>query len=685
MDRLRRTVLALIRQRRLLAVAALVAAVAVALRVVYWTEYAGLPAGRLALGADALEYDRWARQILSGQWLWSELPIHGPLYPFLLAAAYHLTGVNVVAVRALQLGLDLASLTLLAMAVWRLLNLRAAIVAAAIWALYQPLIYYSAELFCEGLAVFLVSGVLLCWALAHRPGGRRPYRVWPLAVSALLCGLAATAHPLTLCLSVPYLGWCLYSLWGRFAGRRRWAVAGLLAGLAALPVLPVALRNLQVSGELVLVQARAGLNLYLGNNPQANGTCYVRPGKAYDALVQQPLQAGCRTEAEARRFYLGQAMAFALHQPLHAAGLVVRKALLTWHGRDLPSGPDLPILQVLTPLMRLPLLRFGFVGPLALAGWAVARGRRRLVPVLWAPVCGTLALALLVTSGRYRLMLMPALIAGAALAVEGLWRAWLRDDRRAWSRAVVLALAGLVIATTLPVPALPTAEAEAMALLAEAAWRAHEPRQAEYLARYGLNSAPREAALHHLLGNALLEQGRLPEAVAELQEALAVDPARTTAQVDLGIALDSAGDTALALAALNAAAAAPGAGAEAWYSLGVINERQGDVASARGDYATALRHDPLHASARLNLGLLLLREGQPEAAPGLLHQVLRLRPRDDKALAGLAVYHAQRREFAAASAFFEQALAANPARDDLRVAYAEMRDEQRGRQDPGRP
>jgi tetratricopeptide (TPR) repeat protein len=677
MEWLRRTGLALLRQRHLVALAATVFAVAVAVRVVYWLQYAALPAGRVALGADVAEYDRWAREIVSGQWLWTELPIHGPLYPFLLAAAYRLTGLSVVAVRALQLGLDLLSLTFLALAVWRLLNLRAAVVAAALWALYQPLIYYSAELLCEGLVVLLLSGVLFCWALAHRPGGRRPHRLWPLAASSVLCGLAAITHPLTLFLSGPYLVWCVYSVRQRFAGQRRWAFAGLLAGLFALPILPVTLRNAWLSGELVVVQARAGLNLHLGNNLQATGTCSVRPGTAYEALVRQPLQAGYHGETGARRYYTKAVIAFVLKHPLRAAWLVLRKALLTWNAAEIPSGSDLPIMQALTPLMQVPLLRFGFVAPLALAGWAVARRRPRLFPLLWAPVCGTVALALLVTSGRYRLMLAPALVGSAALAVEGLWRAWQRDDRRSWSRAVALAMAGLLAAHTVPVPELPTAEVEAIALLAEAAWRVKEVRQAEHIARYGLTSNPHAAVLQHLLGNSLLEQGRHAEAKAALEAAVAADPERATALVDLGIALAVAGDDAQALAVLYRAAALPEAPADASYNLGVIYERQGRLDVARRGYAAALARDPVHASACLNLGLLLLREGQADEALTYLRRTLRLRPHDERALAGLAVYHAQRCEFAAAARFFEQALAANPNRDDVRAAYAAMREQER--------
>jgi Flp pilus assembly protein TadD len=651
---------------------AAIAFVAVLVRLSYWAQYVALPIGRAALGADAMEYDKWARRILAGEWLWRELPIHAPLYPFCLAGMYSLTGVSIPAVRALQLGLDLLSLTLVALALWRLVNARAALACAALWALYQPLIYYSAELFCEVLAVLLLSAVLLCWAVAHRPGGRGPLRLWPLRLSALLCGLAAITHPLTLFLSLPYLGWVHWTLRARRTPRQRWVLATALAGLFLLPIVPVTLRNAAVSGEFVPIQAHDGLNLYIGNNPEATGTCYVRPGPAFDDLVNRPGRAGSTTQSAARRYFQAAVVRFVVQQPLQAGRLLVRKALLTWNAADIPSGPDLPLLQALTAFMRVPLLRFGFVAPLALAGWAVAYRRRRLVPFLWMPVFATAALALLVTSGRYRLMMMPALIGGAALAVEGLWRAWQRDDQRTWMLAVVLSLAGLVVAYAVPIPALPTAEAEAVVLLAEAAWRARDVRQAEHFARYGLEAHPEDAALHHLLGNVLLEQGKTAAAVAALQRALQSEPGRCTAAVDLAIALAADGRDAAALAELDRAAKLTATSADVGYNQGVIYERQGRLDLAERAYEQALVRDLTHASARLNLGLLLLRGGQGDRAVPHLAGVLNLRPQDDKALAGLAVYHAQRGEFRQAGEFFTRAIAANPKRDDLRAAYREM-------------
>lgn len=661
--------------RRLQAVLVL-GLLAVLLRLLYWLQYVALPSGRVPVGADVVEYDRWARQILSGEFLWTALPIHAPLYPYWLAGAYALTGVSLPWVRLLQLGLDLVSLVCVALALWRLVNARAAFLAALFWALYQPLIYYSAELLSEVLVVALMSGMLLAWALAHRPGGRAPLRLWPLGVGAFLGGLAAITHPLTLAVSVPFLGWSLWCLHRQYRGRRLVASGALLGGLLVLPVLPVTWRHAQVSGELVWIQAHSGLNLYIGNNPDADGTCNVRPGPAYEALVRRPYLAGARSEAEARRYFRGEVARFVLRQPLRAAGLILRKAALTWHGADLPSGADLPIVQYQTPFMRLPLLRFGFIGPLALAAWSLRRCRRRhLAPFLWVPLCTTAALALLVTSGRYRLMMTPALLGAAALSCEGLWRCWRRHDRRTWLWALVLSVGGLTLAYAVPAPSLPTAESEAVVLLAEAAWRGRDLPAAEHLVRYGLAGEPGSPALHHLLGNILHEQGHLEAATAALRQALENDPDRLAARVDLAIVLTAGGATAEARGLLAEAAARPDAGAEVWYNLGVLHERLDEPAAAAAAYRQALERDRTHASARLNLAIILLRRGQEAEAEGELEAVLRLRPRDDKALAALGVLYAGRGDSAAAAAFFERALMANPSRDDLRQALERARSE----------
>lgn len=658
------------RRRRLAALLVLALAAAVILRLLYWAQYCALPLGRVAVGADAREYDAWARELLAGGPLWDRLHIHAPLYPLFLAAVYRITGLSIPAVRLVQLLLDVTALGLTALAVWRLVGLRAAVVTAWLWALYQPVIYYSAELFCEVLVVVLLAGVLFCWALAHGPGGRGGPRAGPLGVSALLCGLAAVTHPISLFAGLPYLAWAAYRGTRRH-GSPHWGLYLRLAGLFLLPILPVAARNLAVSGEFVVLQAHGGLNLYVGNNPEATGTCYLRPGKPYEEVVNRPLRQGITSHTGASKYFRNQALHFARTQPARALGLLLRKLVLSWNSRDIPSGPDLPELRMLTPVMRLPLVHFGMVAPFALAAWVWVR-RARLAPFLWMPLGTTAALTLFVTGGRYRMTMTPALLAGAALGVEAILRAARRGDRRTAWTAVGLAVPGLVLAWIVPVPDLPTSGEESALLLAEAAWRTGQTEEASRVLQGALEIRPHSAALHHLMGNVLEAQGRRPEAVGACQSALRLDPDRTRAAVDRAILLSDMGFEAEALEALASVRRRDPHDASAAYNHGVLLERKADFTAAEAAYRQAIGADATHASAHLNLAVLLHRQERAGEAADLYRVTLRLRPRDDKALAGLAVHYANLGETTRARHYFRRAIAANPEREDLRRALATL-------------
>ena len=150
-----------------------VVAGALGLRFVYLVDYQSSPLFATAAGPDVTEYYEWALAILAGQWLWAETPFHAPLYAYFLAGLYAVTGQTLAAVRFGQLLLGLAALALLSFSTGRRLGWRIGIATAALWALYVPVVYYEAELFAEGLAVFLNSCVLALLLGSERPGRRR--------------------------------------------------------------------------------------------------------------------------------------------------------------------------------------------------------------------------------------------------------------------------------------------------------------------------------------------------------------------------------------------------------------------------------------------------------------------------------------------------------------------------------
>ncbi len=615
----------------------------------------------VAVGADVQEYDQWAREILGGGVFWTRLHIHAPLYPYLLAFLYLVCGMNLCLVRAMQLGLDLVSLVLVFAAVRLICNRRVASILGFLWAVYLPLIYFSAELVSEVLIVFLFSALFLVWALSlQRQFGSSRWQYFLSAIAGLLLGLAAITHPLSMLFSAFFIvAVCWVRMRASCAQSAAFHAAVMLLTMS-LAVAPVTWRNYHVSHQFVLVQAHEGLNLYLGNNSEATGTCYIRPGKDYVRLVEWPAAEGIVGENATKKFYLRQTVAFVVAKPLCWMRLLFRKLLLTWNDSEIPSGADLPELQCLTSFMRMPLLRFGMIAPLALAGVWFSCRHRQVYPLLVPILSYSLALTIFVTSGRYRLGMIPSVLVAAAVALDQIiFVAPQRCGRKKLIGLILVLLGGVVVFLPRP-PRISTSMTESTRLLAEAAWRDGKRVQAEQWLRAGLVLMPQDVAMTHLLGVVLAEDGRCAAAMECYRRVLSLDPENVKARVDLAVMLSETGEKKGAEEELARALEIEPDSADVWYNLGVLAEQAGDLSAALTDYRRALTFNPGFASAHLNYGVLCHKQKRHLEALEHYSVAMRLEPRKARIATCMAVLRAETGHPQEAKRLFERALQLNP-------------------------
>lgn len=651
---------------------------AVFVRVVYVAEYALTPLGVTAVGADVAEYDTLARHLLMGATGGADLAIHAPLYPHFLAFLYRLVGPVLPAVRNLQALLDVLSMSLVWIAVRRLWGRRPACLAGLIWATYLPLVYYSAELYAEGLLVFLLAASFFLWSLVPNAQRLRPSLL--LAIGLCL-GLAAITHPLSLLFGVtaaavgPLLALPALDRRGKLAASA-WLALGLL-----IPVITASWRGSSQAGSPLLVQDRAGFNFYLGNNPDADGTPYLPPGPDYEHLLDWPAREGVTQGTQG--FFVRQALRFALRHPIQELGLLARKLAFTWSAQEIASGSDLPELQLITPLMRLPLPRFGWVAPLALLGFWLRRRDRRVW--LWAllPAAYTVALTAFLTCGRYRLPMVPALIVLAALALDSLVVASQQRDVLVWRMATAILLAGFLAVHLIRPPVPRDSAARSWLLLAEANWRLYSQDSDKRIRQSHLDGteqtvaeaaklAPDLPGVHHLRGLCLAAKGEPREALAELAAARDLRPNDPQVLVNYVLTLAEAGDRKGAEELLQQALSANPAQASFWYELGVFAEEDGDAARAEDAYLRTVDLDPTHASALLNLAILHHRVGDRETAEVLYRRVLLLAPRKARAQFGLAILLTEIGRGPAAYPHFEAAVTNEPGNPTFWTVYQQV-------------
>jgi tetratricopeptide (TPR) repeat protein len=128
------------------------------------------------------------------------------------------------------------------------------------------------------------------------------------------------------------------------------------------------------------------------------------------------------------------------------------------------------------------------------------------------------------------------------------------------------------------------------------------------------------------LGNILLQQGRIADAIADYREALRTNPASANAHYNLGNAEAQQGRIEEAAGEYREALRNEPTLAEASNSLGYLLLQQGRTEEAVAQFNEALRNNPTYAEAQSNLGKGLFQLGRTAEAIGAIRKALELKP-----------------------------------------------------------
>jgi len=249
--------------------ATILAAFAIRMVVVCFT-YRDLPDADKYYEQFGWEMGWIARALASGHgfsspyWPWSgPTAMQPPLYPTLLSIVFRLFGIYTLASGFVILSINslLSSLTCIPVyfSAKHSLGLRAAKVAAWVWAFYPFAIYFSAGRAWE----YSLTGLLFttCFCIAQRIHRASSPLAW-LGWGALF-GLTALSNPSTLS-TVPFL--LALALWQVRGSGGRWMMNGALTMLATIAVLtPWTVRNYRVLGILCPVRDNFWLEVYDDN------------------------------------------------------------------------------------------------------------------------------------------------------------------------------------------------------------------------------------------------------------------------------------------------------------------------------------------------------------------------------------------------------------------------------------
>jgi tetratricopeptide (TPR) repeat protein len=185
--------------------------------------------------------------------------------------------------------------------------------------------------------------------------------------------------------------------------------------------------------------------------------------------------------------------------------------------------------------------------------------------------------------------------------------------------------------------------------------------------------APDDAAIACAYGVALARVGRIEEAYAAFQHAIARDPKCADARVNIGNILTERGETERALVHYMEALEVDERCVEAMMGVGNVAEREGRLAEAEGIFRRALAIDPDCAAAHSNLGAVLKAVGRRDAAIACFERALALQPDHADALANLGHARMDKGDWSGAHDALDRALGLAPEHADARLNRATLR------------
>lgn len=435
--------------------------IALVVRVIHVFFTAGFNPLAQDLTLDAAIYDRWAKALVWGGDPGPTRLMQAPLYPWFLSLVYRLFGPSLTAVRSIQALLGTGSCAFIIVITRRLFrSSTAGIIAGAAAALYLPSIFYEGVLVPATLILFCN----LLFVILMLPENRVP-SYGRLLTSGIILGLSVTAKPVAILLLpfavlhllfIPRINKQKTSHKNRnvnmnilFFKRSSILAAGLIVSL-----IPLTIRNTRLTGEFIPLTTGGGINLYIGNNPSANGF-YAVPhfrGKSIGGTpveqrkmmheIASAEEGRVLSHSEVSRFWFRKGLEFCTDNPGRWAALTWRKFLFFWNMYERANVENLSFHRRFRGILALPLMSFGVVAPLGLLGIFITRSKWRELWLLYGGILAYLAAALIFyVIARYRLPVVPFLLPFAGTAVTRLLKL-LRNRRMG---EIVLQLAALVL------------------------------------------------------------------------------------------------------------------------------------------------------------------------------------------------------------------------------------------------
>lgn len=562
---------------------------------------------------DAAEYIGEARALLAGLPLDEALPIHGPVYPLILMSLLALFSASfLTAVYWTNIALTALAVRLVYPCAEKAFGLWGGVAAGVFVACSPMALQFQAQALPVSLQIALHAALVHLIVFDEKGSPRRAF------FAGLLAALSYLTHPGAAISLLLVLGISLMTR-GRLLPRFVLVILG-----ASLVLAPFSLRSYRSGEGFLPVQGNAGMNVYIGNRLEGNGTADVRPGYAWQKLTSMPRHAGAQGSRDETRFFFEKTKEEIVRDPAAFAGRLLAKAGLFLADRRIDASHDPGRLMSRSFLLRNVLFDAPGLLALAIASLFVMKRRTRTWRVALAGAAGSfLFIVLTVYSVRYRAPALPFL-ALLASAPVGLFVSW-GVSRRARSAllATGLFLAILMIGSRLAIPnpvRIDYLEGRMRQTRGdfEGAMRAFERQE---------NLTPKDPDVANGMGAARLGQKQVLEAMRHFRRAITIAPDYADAWFNRSLAIAETGDLSEARLSARRVLDYEDDHAPSHYMIGILGDRLGDdPRQVEIHYQRAVTHDPTLREAWNALGVVYAKTERYQEAEEAFLRAKRLNP-----------------------------------------------------------
>lgn len=585
-------------------------AVAVIVRIIYLLQYRDSPFYQVPIW-DAADYHSIGVG-LSQVKLYPSLVFRAPLYPLVLGVIYLFFGVTDLLPRLVQIALGVWSCVLVMRIGERLFSKAAGMIAGIVAALSGLMIYFDFELLPTTLLIFL-NLLFILEMLKLRTGEGSIMR------AGIFFVLAVLTRPVVLTFLPVAVIWLLLC---------RNGIRDTLKFLTYvfLPLLVSLLLHIAAGSGPVLVSAQGGVNYYIGNHHEADGTTAKFPGVGTGWGWEEmhrwaEVKAGrSLRDSEVDRLFYGYGFGEIKDHTAQWLRLMWRKSILFWNRIEIPNNRDLYYHGRRFPLIGgLMWLGFPLFLPFALTGIALSWRRDSIKLITLFIIVFYATTVQFFVNARFRHPLTPLLI---VLAVGGIFQivSLLRSRDRRVVKKWLLVVAALSIGLLLPHAMTynwdTTNDSYGLFTEGKVYEDMGQPDRAEAYYLKALEVSSVAPFVNFYIAELAKERGDLERAVDHYRREVEIQPTYGKAWNNLGVIWTELDRDTQALACFERALeVSPGMveaarnGARIWGLRGLEHAADGDRETALGCFQRALSFQPddplfitMSLEARFNLG-----------------------------------------------------------------------------------